>query len=321
MRVVMTGGGGFIGAHLLARMLGAGLRVTLIGSSTGKSRYTASLVAAGDVAFVQCDDSFYQSWLLRRTLEDADVLVLLGYVMPTSSSSPQRLIEELTLNVSPTVRLLRAAEGGPRHVVFASSVSVYGDTDSVPLRESDAPSPQTPYAVAKLTCERSIQVICAAGGWSASILRYSTVYGPGETVPRAIPNFIRAALAGHPPVVNGDGLDEHDYVHVADVVEATLAAIRRRTTGVYNVGTGIGTRTLDIAELAVNLTRASVRPMLRPVQRPSAAPVKIVCGTDLATAQLGFTARRPLVQGMTEEIGWFRSQLLYPAAPALAVSA
>ena len=123
MRVVMTGGGGFIGSHLLARLVGAGMDVTLVGSSTGKSRYTASLVAAGAVRFLRCDDGFGEDDVLRPALADADALLLLGYVMPSALSPARRLSEELIQNVAPLVRLLRAAEGGTRQVLFASSVA------------------------------------------------------------------------------------------------------------------------------------------------------------------------------------------------------
>ena len=202
MRVVLTGGGGFIGSYVL------------------KSRYAASLVAAGDARFVRCDGAFGEDGVLRATLADADALVLLGYVMPTASSPADRLLEELERNVAPTVRLLRAAGDRVRQIVFASSVSVYGIPTHVPVRESDTLSPRTPYAIAKVACEQAIQLQSAASGARCAILRYSTVYGPGELVPRAIPNFIRAALAGQMPRIRGDGLDEHDYIHVADVAAA-----------------------------------------------------------------------------------------------------
>ena len=253
MRVVMTGGGGFIGSHLLARMIGAGMDVTLLGSTIGKSRYTASLVRAGSVRFLRCDDSFSEEDILRPALADAEALVLLGYVRPSALSPARRLGEELVLNLAPLVRLLRAAEGKTRHVIFASSLGVYGSHASAPVRETDAPRPETPYAIAKLASEESIEIVCAAGGWTPCVLRYATVYGPGETVPRAIPNFIQAALDGQRPVIAGDGLDEHDYIHVTDVVDATMLALRRRASGVFNIGSGIGTSTLDLARTVVRL--------------------------------------------------------------------
>ena len=315
----MTGGGGFIGAHLLARLVGAGMDVTLVGSTTGKSRYTASLVKAGTVRFLRCADTFTDEDILRPALAEIDALVLLGYTMASALDPAQRLSEEFTRNVAPLIRLLRAANARPRHVVFASSVAVYGRAHAAPVRETDAPCPQTPYAIAKVAAEESIRLLCSASGSTASILRFATVYGPGETVPRAIPNFIRAALAGQPPVVNGSGSDEHDYVHVADIADAAVLALRGRADGTYNVGTGIGTRTIDLCHLVLRLAGASVAPLFRATAAVR-EPTRLVCATDHAAAELGFTPRRGLRDGITEEIGWFRAESDAPHAAALATA-
>lgn len=319
MRIAMTGGGGFIGAHLLARLVATGFDVTLLGSTTGKSRYTASLVAGGTVRHLRCDDSFAEQDILQPALADVDALVLLGYHLPASTSPAQRLAEELSRNVAPVVRLLRATESRSRHVVFASSVSVYGSPESAPVREIDVPRPQTPYAIAKLACEEAMQMLSQAAGSSATILRFSTTYGPGETVPRAIPNFIRATLAGQPPIVSGDGRDEHDYVNVADVVDAILLALRRRTGGIFNVGTGIGTTTIDLADLIIKLAAADVVPAFR-AAGPTARRMAMVCATEAAERDLGFKASRQLSQGLVEEIGWFRSQLEFAQGAAIAAA-
>jgi len=317
MRVVMTGGGGFIGSYVLARMVGAGIDVTLLGPNTGKSRYAAALVEAGDVRFVRCAETFYEEDLLRGALTGADTLLLLGYLMP-SSTGAQRLVDEFARNVDPLIRLVRAAEGHARHVVFASSATVYGPLLHTPLRECDTPRPATPYGVAKLASEHAIRILCQASGQTAAVLRYSTVYGPGETVPRAIPNFIRAALTGAPPVVRGDGLDEHDYVHVADVADATLAAVQRATNGVYNVATGTATTTLDLARLVYTLAGATAAPVFDSSTEPARSRTRVVCDTELSRAQLGFSARRSLSDGISEEIGWFRCRPDLAAPPALA---
>jgi len=321
MRVVMTGGGEFVGSHLLARMVGAGMHVTLIGPDTGPCRYTASLVNAGDARFVRCDADFGDEVTLRSALEDADAVVLLGHVQPRGRSLSESFLEELSSNVAPTLRLLRAAVGEARHVVFASSVAVYGAPARAPVRESDPPSPVTPHAIAKLTAELAIRTTCSAAGMSLSILRYSTVYGPGETGDGAVPRFIRAALEGQPLVIDGDGLDEHDYIHVADAAGATLAALRHRAEGVYNIGTGVGTTTLDLARLVSEHAHTKAIPVCRTWKRPDHDRTRIVCDTELAAAQLGFSARRVLADGITEEIGWLKAQHAGTPGPVLAASA
>lgn len=317
----MTGGGDFIGSHLLARMVGAGMDVTLIGPDTGESRYTASLVTAGDARFVRCKADLSDECALRAALEDAQAIVLLGYVRPSRSSVAESILNELARNVAPIVRILHAAEGRARHVVFASSVAVYGAPVRAPIRESDAPCPSTPYAIAKLAAEQAVRATCSAAGMSASILRYATVYGPGEAARHALPNFIHAALAGQPPLIDGDGLDEHDYIHVADVVDGTLAALRHRIEGVYNIGTGIGTTTLELARLVTSLANTTASPVCRTWTRPDHTRIRIVCDTELAGMHLGFTAVRVLVDGIKEEIGWLRAQMAGTPQTVLASSA
>ncbi|HEV8535405.1 MAG TPA: NAD-dependent epimerase/dehydratase family protein [Candidatus Limnocylindria bacterium] len=309
MRVAMTGGGDFVGSHVLARMVGAGMEVTLVGPDTGPSRYTASMVTAGDVRFVRCDGEFSDDMALRSTLENVEAVVLLGYVAPSRASLAESFLDELGRNVAPILRIIHAAEGAARHVVLGSSVAVYGPPVRVPVRESDAARPQTPFAVAKLAAEHAVRATCSAAGMSASILRYSTVYGAGETGRRTIPDFIGAALADQPPVIDGDGLDEHDYIHVTDVAEGTLAALRHRADGIYNIGTGIGTTTVDLARLVSRLANTRASPVCRTWSRPDHDRMRIVCDTEAAGVHLGFTARRVLVDGITEEIGWLRAQL------------
>jgi nucleoside-diphosphate-sugar epimerase len=307
MRVAVSGGGGFIGAHLLARLLGMGIDVTLIGEDTGRSRYVAALVADGAARFTNCGPAFRDEAAVRSALADADALVLLGYVAPRASSPTDQLLEELEQNVGSTARILRAAEGRVRHVVFASSDSVYGNPVRTPVRESDAASPRIPLAAAKLACEQMVRISCSAAGASAIILRYSIVYGPGEPCTRAVPTFIRAALSGQPPQIDGEGLDERDYVHVADAVDATMNAIRREADGVYNIGTGIGTTTIELAQLVVWISGGSAAPVRRVAPESGHDRTSVVLDIALAASELGFVPRRSLPDGLAAEIGWFKT--------------
>src|SRR2546426_3161812 len=308
MRVVVTGGGGFIGAHLLARLVGAGIDVTLLGEDTGRSRYAAALVVAGATRFTKCDPGFSDEPAVRAALADADALVILGYAAPKASSPGGRLLEELERTVASTARILRAAEGRVRHVVFASSDSVYGDPVRTPVRETDAARPGIPFAAAKLAGEQMVRVACSAAGTTSSILRYSIVYGPGESCSRKIPSFIRAALAGQPPIIDGEGLDEHDYVHVADAVDATMNALRREADGVYNIGTGIGTTTLELAHLVVWISGGKAAPVRRATSGRDHGRTSLVLDTALASSALGFVARHSLPEGLAAEIGWVKGE-------------
>src|SRR5207245_1238340 len=153
------------------------------------------------------------------------------------------------------------------------------------------------------------------------ILRYATVYGAGEEAGRVVSTFIYAALAAQPPVIDGDGLDEHDLVHVTDAVDATLSALRHRADGVYNVGSGRGVTTLALAHLVGELAGTRADPVCRTWKGPERGAARMVCDTSLASADIGFAARRPLVDGIREEIGWVRAQRAGTPDPGLAASA
>ncbi|MDQ3401408.1 MAG: NAD-dependent epimerase/dehydratase family protein [Chloroflexota bacterium] len=307
-RTVVTGGGGFIGSRLLCALLVAGADVTLVGASLGKSAMTARLVHEGRVRFVPWGTDSWKGGLPLEVLHSAEALVLLGYTLPTSRDSAERRQEEQDLNVTPNIHLLGLTGDTLRHVVFASSVSVYGSPDRRPVHESDPVRPRTPYAVGKLAAEEALRDVADRRGLSLTTLRYATVYGPGETVPRAIPNFIRAALGRAPLLVDGDGLNAHDYLYVDDAVDATCAALRLHPNGTYNVATGIGTTTLEVARLILGITRSESEVVHRPQRQGEAERTRIVCATERARTDLGFSARWRLPEGVQREVTWFRDQ-------------
>ena len=315
-RVVMTGGGDFIGCHLLARLVGAEMDVTLLGPDTGASRYTATLVKAGDVRFVRCDAEFSDDAALREALDGAHAIVLAAHVTRPRVSVAETILNELTYNVAPLVKIIRAAAGVAQHVVFASSVAVYGTPVRVPVRETDPTDAITPYAIGKVAAEQIVRATSAAAGMTATILRYATAYGPGETPRHPVGRLLDMALRGEPIVIDGDGLDEHDYVHVSDIVDATLAALRTRADGTYNVGTGIGTTTIELGRLVASLANTGHAPVCRTWSQRERR-TRLVCDTFLASTHLGVTARRALPEGIAQEIGWLKAQGVGVAAQAV----
>jgi UDP-glucose 4-epimerase len=174
------------------------------------------------------------------------------------------------------------------------------------VRESDAAWPRIPFAAAKLAGEQLVRVACSAVGVTSTILRYSNVYGPDEPSLRPIPTYIRAALAGQPPIVDGEGFDEHDYVHVADAVDATMSALRRRADGVYNIGSGIGTTTLELVQLIVWISGGSAAPVRGLPTGRQPDRTSVVLDIAHAASELGYSPRHALSDGIAEEVGWFK---------------
>jgi UDP-glucose 4-epimerase len=181
---------------------------------------------------------------------------------------------------------------------------VYGSHPPHPVSESDSPNPVSPYAAGKLAAETYLRLHAEEAGLSLSILRLATVYGPLETDPRAIPNFIRQVLAGKAPIIYGGGDDIRDYVHVDDVTEAMLLALVRNVNAieVYNVGTGEGHTTRAIAAKIIRLTKAQVEPVYAP---QAGIPNQIVCDVTRAANALGYQPRMDLDQGLVDEIQFF----------------
>lgn len=274
-RVAVTGAAGFIGSHLAERLAGSGAIVVRLAASDPE---------------------------LARAIEGCDALVHLAY-RPPSVGAGGRLDDQVEANVALTRRLLEAAaDAGIAHVSFASSTSVYSTGLSV--AESAATRPATGYARLKLEQEAQVGSWSARTGRPVAILRLSTVYGPGEAAHRAIPAFFRSALAGAPPVVDGEGRGPFDPVYVADVADAFLLAVAARASGVFNIGTGVARSPLEVAGRVARVAgfRGPVVRNRHAVDRP-----RPICNVEKARRELGFEARTPITSGLATEARWLRA--------------
>lgn len=303
--VLVTGASGFVGSYVLEAAVSAGAEVTATAAAPGVRRNLSDLAGAGLVRHLPIDVLAPGADL--RPLERAPFtgLVHLAYDYPHHARDDvERARHEWDRNVEGTLRLVDALPEGVGRWCFASSVSVYGSPTSGTVREEDSVHPHTPYGEAKVALEQRLEALAAASGVALATLRYSTVYGAGETVPRAVPNFIRAALAGRPASVRGGGRDVRDYVHVRDVARATLLALAGESVGTYNVGSGRGRTTLEVAHDIASLAGGPL-PEVSP--DPDTVATCLVCDTERARRDLGFLAAEPFLPGLREEIEWFRA--------------
>lgn len=296
-RIAITGGEGLIGGRLVQHLLAAGAGVELLGPTA---------LIAGSSA-------------LHESLLRCDSLVHLEYRSPAGPGFWADLAGEIAANLLPTVRLLEAADRARiRFVCFASSVSVY--PNSLRWASEDGPVDRTgtPDAFVKLEQESCVRKWARLTGCPASILRLATVYGPGEWVPRAIPNFIRSVLAGKPPVVEGRGSRPFDLIFVADVVRAFRLALEHRHDTTFNIGTGFGRSSREVAALIIRLCEARLEIVENLSVPERASPIGIV---SRAASELGFKATTLLEAGLAEEIRWFREEGAIsrkPVIPAVA---
>ncbi len=216
------------------------------------------------------------------------------------------------MNLAATLALVQALR--PARVVFASTAHVYGPNPNLPFAESEPLRPVEPYAGAKAAAEVQLGFAARAGEFALTILRLATLFGPMETVPRAVPNYIRAGLARRPGQIRGDGRERSDYLYVEDAATAVTAALARHRCGeeepvrIYNVSTGTGTATRDIATLVADAV-AQATPQLGPVPEPEFVSGQrrpdLMLDPALTRSDLGWSAQVGLRDGIAREVQWF----------------
>jgi UDP-glucose 4-epimerase len=246
---VVTGGAGFIGSHVIERLLREGTTVAAVDDlSTGKR----GNLPGGDVELVEADvrDPEAMRGLLQRARPDV-VYHLAAQISVTRSVAEVEY--DADVNVRGTATLLEAARRAeiPRFVYISTGGALYGEADVVPTPEDYAIEPLAPYGLSKWVGERYCDLYRGLHGASTLTLRLANIYGPrqdphGEAGVVAI--FCQRLHAGDPPVVFGDGRQTRDYTYVGDVAAAVLAAGGSDATGAFNIGTGRESSVLDLVD-------------------------------------------------------------------------
>jgi nucleoside-diphosphate-sugar epimerase len=225
MRALVTGGAGFIGSHLAARLLRDGHEVRVLDNFSTGSR--SNLADMGDaVEIVEGDIQSYER--AHNAVQGCEV-VFHQAALPSVPRSIQDPLTSNSANVIGTLNMLLASrDSGVRRVVYASSSSIYGSDPTLPKQEDRAPRPISPYAVAKLAAEGYCRSFSEVYGLETVALRYFNVFGsrqdPLSAYAAVIPKFITALLAGEPPAVFGDGEQSRDFTYIDNVVDANLLA-------------------------------------------------------------------------------------------------
>ena len=308
--VLVTGGAGFIGSHLVDALVEVGHEVRVFDNcSTGSRDNLAHL--EGRIKFI-CADLRDEN-ACRNACQEIDTvfhLAALGSV-PRSIDDP---VTTNSVNVAGTLNILRAAhESGVRRVVVSSSSSVYGNTPEMPKRENMRPSPCSPYAVSKLAGEEYSKVFFQTYGLETVVLRYFNVFGPRQRFDSAyaavIPKFCRALLEGAPPVIYGDGAQSRDFTYVDNVVRANLLAADASDVGgeVFNIACGESTSVRQVLKGLCQLLSRSCEPQREPDRPGEVRNSRADIGR--AWERLGYAPVIRFREGLKRTAAWYEAQI------------
>jgi len=309
MRVVVTGGAGFIGSHLVEELLRRGSRVVVVDDfSAGKEANLAGLKGSLEVV----RESITELGALHSAFRGAELVFHLAArtSVPRSVADP---LETNRVNIDGTVNVLVAArDAKARRVVYAASSSAYGETPTLPKTEAMRPEPISPYGVTKYVGELYAQVFGRCYGLENVSLRYFNVFGPrqdpGSPYSGVLSRFITAMLEGRQPTVFGDGEQSRDFTYVSNVVDATLRASDAPGVSgmVFNGGTG-GRFTLNHT-LAL-LAKISGKPANPKYDPPRAGDIRdSQADISLARQMLGYVPTVDFEEGLRWTWEWYKSQ-------------
>jgi nucleoside-diphosphate-sugar epimerase len=309
LKVLVTGGAGFIGSHVVERLVVEGHEVRVLDNfSTGRR---ANLDACAEhVELIEAD--IRTPGAIRRAARDCEVVLHLAAVpsVPRSIADP---VTTHTANANGTLNVLIAArDAGVRRVVFSSSSSIYGAAEEMPKRESLAPLPISPYAVSKLAAENYCRSFHEVFGLETVALRYFNVFGPRQDLQSqyaaVIARFIWSYHHGEPPVIFGDGEQSRDFTYVANAVEANLKALAADGVGgrVYNIACG---ERVTLNRLAINLrelTGSQVQAVHGP---PRQGDIRhSLADIELARRELGYEPTVRLEEGLRRTVEYVLAQ-------------
>ena len=307
-KVLVTGGAGFIGSHLVDRLLSEGLEVWVYDNfSSGRMENIAHHKDSSAFHLVKGD--IRDSAAVNKVVKNVDAVFHEAALVDVALSVKNPILFD-DVNVDGTLNLLKASlDHGVKRFIFASSAAVYGNTQPAKKKENMRLKPISPYGVSKLASENYIQVFNELYGLETVCLRYFNVYGTRQAFTSSysgvITSFVNRLLQKQPPIIHGDGKQTRDFVHVGDVVSANLLALTCESAvgEIYNIASGVTTSIFGLAKLllqimnAVDLTPTFAETRQGDIKHTSADIRK-------AEERLGFSPKISLRAGLSTLVNW-----------------
>ena len=264
-KVLVTGGAGFIGSYIVEELVKKGYKVIVLDSLIrGNLRHIQPLIDSGMVDYIDGDIRYKDS--VDNAIKGCK------YVFHEAATNINRSMvypeESFDINFRGSQVVFKSAlDHGVKKVIFASSASVYGQPEELPMTENSRKSPITPYCVSKLASEHLLEFYSRAG-LDYIIFRYFNVYGVRQHTDAyytsVIIHFLKRILNGKKPIIDGDGSQSMDFINVKDIARANISAIESKTRNeIMNLGTGISTSIKEITEILIKNTDKSIKPEFR----------------------------------------------------------
>jgi len=312
MKILVTGCAGFIGSHLSERLCEMGEDV--IGVDCFTDYYPRAIKEANLEKLKGCKNfKFIESDLseidLELLLKDIDAVFHQAAQAGVRASWGESFEIYTRNNILVTQKLLEAAKkSNLKKFIYASSSSVYGDAEKLPLKETDVPKPISPYGVSKLAAEHLCYLYWKNFNVPTVSLRYFTVYGPRQRPDMAFHKFIKAILKGEEITVYGDGKQTRDFTFISDAIDANVAALSLAPPGtVLNIGGGSRVFLIDAIKAIEELVGQKAK--IKYIEKQKGDVRDTLADTSLARDLIGYNPKVILKEGLKEEIGWMKKIL------------
>lgn len=299
---LIVGGAGFLGSHLIPRLLDEGCTVTVVDiiapdNARRLSPYIEKIRYLWKSALDLTDQDFSNVDVVVYLAAQADV--------PLAITSPRYTFQQNIMELVSVLEVLRGLQDVK--FIYLSSENVYGavPADRIPIVEDEPLRPVDPYGASKAASDLTVQSYARAYGMTNIVLRSASLFGPGLRLRQVIPIFIRQALANKPITIEGDGAQSRDFNYVGNLVEAILLASDAGRADVYNVACGEELTILQLAKKILNATNSSSEIVFKP-WRAGDRGLRLILSNQKASSVLGYVPKFSFDYGLRETIEWLR---------------